>query len=54
MITATTAMPYIDALNHQKDDRLDPVGDHVATPGLDQPARGFGFRRGGVNPFVIG
>lgn len=52
--TATTAMVYIDALDHQKSDRLDPETDDVATPGVDLSARAFGFRRSGLNPFVIG
>ena len=45
---------YMKELNHQKDDRLDPVADDVATLGLDLLVRELGFRRGGVNPFLIG
>ena len=45
---------YMKVLNHQKDDRLDPVADDVATLGLDLLVRELGFRRGGVNPFLIG
>lgn len=45
---------YMKVLNHQKDDRLDPVADDVATLGLDLLVRELGFRRGGVNPFLLG
>lgn len=45
---------YMKVFNHQKDDRLDPVADDVATLGLDLLVRELGFRRGGVNPFLIG
>ena len=45
---------YMKVLNHQKDDRLDPVADDVASLGLDLLVRELGFRRGGVNPFLIG
>lgn len=45
---------YVKVLNHQKDDRLDPVADDVGTLGLDLLVRELGFRRGGVNPFLIG
>jgi FdhE protein len=45
---------YMKIFNQQKDDRLDPVADDVATLGLDLLVRELGFRRGGVNPFLIG
>lgn len=45
---------YMKVFNHQKDERLDPVADDVATLGLDLLVRELGFRRGGVNPFLIG
>ncbi|MGB3866620.1 MAG: formate dehydrogenase accessory protein FdhE [Xanthobacteraceae bacterium] len=45
---------YMKILNQQKDDRLDPVADDVATLGLDLLVRELGFRRGGINPFLIG
>ena len=45
---------YMKVLNHQTDDRLDPVADDVATLGLDLLVRELDFRRGGVNPFLIG
>lgn len=45
---------YMKVLNLQIDDRLDPVADDVATLGLDLLVRELGFRRGAVNPFLIG
>lgn len=45
---------YMKVLNQQKDAALDPVADDVATLGLDLLVRELGFRRGGVNPFLIG
>lgn len=45
---------YMKILNQQKDAALDPVADDVATLGLDLLVRELGFRRGGVNPFLIG
>lgn len=45
---------YVKVLNLQIDDRLDPVADDVATLGLDLLVRELGFRRGAVNPFLIG
>jgi len=45
---------YVKVLNHQKDRFLDPIADDVATLGLDLLVRELGFRRGGVNPFLIG
>jgi len=45
---------YMKVLNQQQDRLLDPVADDVATLGLDLLVRELGFRRGGVNPFLIG
>lgn len=45
---------YMKVLNLQKERTLDPVADDVATLGLDLLVRELGFRRGGVNPFLIG
>jgi FdhE protein len=45
---------YMKVLNRQKDAALDPVADDVATLGLDLLVRELGFRRGGINPFLIG
>ena len=41
-------------LQQQKDPGLDPVADDVATLGLDLLVRETGYRRGAVNPFLIG
>jgi FdhE protein len=45
---------YVKILNWQKDRALDPIADDVATLGLDLLVRELGFRRGGVNPFLVG
>jgi FdhE protein len=41
-------------LNQQKDPALDPVADDVASLGLDILVRDLNFRRGAVNPFLMG
>jgi formate dehydrogenase maturation protein FdhE len=41
-------------LTDQKEGRLDPAAGKVATQGLDLPVRELGFRRPGINPFLIG
>jgi len=45
---------YLKVIYQQKVDALDPVADDVATLGLDLLVRELGYRRGGVNPFLIG
>lgn len=45
---------YMKVLNLQKERTLDPVADDVASLGLDILVRELGFRRGGINPFLIG
>jgi FdhE protein len=45
---------YVKVLYQDKDPRLDPVADDVASLGLDLLVREAGFRRGAVNPFLIG
>lgn len=45
---------YMKMMNQQNDRFLDPIADDVATLGLDLLVRELGFRRGGVNPFLIG
>lgn len=45
---------YVKMLYQQKNRDLDPVADDVATLGLDILVQELGFRRGGVNPFLIG
>ena len=45
---------YVKVLYQQKDPSLDPIADDVATLGLDLLVRELGFRRGAVNPFLVG
>jgi FdhE protein len=45
---------YVKVLYQQKDRALDPIADDVATLGLDLLMREAGFRRGAVNPFLVG
>jgi FdhE protein len=45
---------YVKVMYQQQDPRLDPIADDVATLGLDLMLRDLGFRRGAVNPFLIG
>lgn len=45
---------YGKVLYQQKEPALDPVADDVASLGLDILMRELGFRRGGVNPFLLG
>lgn len=45
---------YVKVLYRQKNEALDPIADDVATLGLDLLVRELGFRRGAVNPFLIG
>ena len=41
-------------LQQQKNPSLEPVADDVATLGLDILLRETGYRRGAVNPFLLG
>ena len=45
---------YVKVLYQDKDPGLDPVADDVASLGLDLLVREAGYRRGAVNPFLIG
>ncbi|MGP0091365.1 MAG: formate dehydrogenase accessory protein FdhE [Xanthobacteraceae bacterium] len=45
---------YVKILHQHKDPALDPVADDVASVGLDLLLRETGYRRGAVNPFLIG
>jgi FdhE protein len=45
---------YVKILHQHKDVTLDPVADDVGSLGLDQLLRGGRYRRGGVNPYLIG
>jgi FdhE protein len=52
--TCDTCHTYVKILQQQKDPALEPVADDVASLGLDLLVRETGFRRGGVNPFLLG
>jgi len=45
---------YVKILDQQKDPALDPVADDVANLALDLKVGELGYRRGGINPFMIG
>lgn len=45
---------YVKVLYQSKDREFDPIADDVASLGLDLLVRELGFRRGSVNPFLIG
>lgn len=52
--TCETCHAYVKVLYQQKDPAFDPIADDVASLGLDLLVREAGFRRGGVNPFLLG
>jgi FdhE protein len=45
---------YVKILHQHKNPQLEPVADDVATLGLDILLRETGYRRGAVNPFLLG
>jgi FdhE protein len=45
---------YVKILHQHKDPELEPFADDVATLGLDILLREDGYRRAGVNPFLLG
>ena len=45
---------WVKQMLQTKNPALDPVADDVGTLGLDALMRGGTWRRGGVNPFLIG
>ena len=45
---------YVKMLYQQKNREFEPIADDVASLGLDLMVQELGFRRGGVNPFLIG
>jgi FdhE protein len=45
---------YVKILHQHTDPALDPVADDVASVGLDLLLRDKGYRRGAVNPFLLG
>jgi FdhE protein len=52
--TCDSCNAYVKILHQQKEPALDPVADDVASLGLDLLVREAGYRRGGVNPFLLG
>ena len=52
--TCTECRGYLKILYEVKDPSLDPVADDVASLGLDMLVREAGWRRGGVNPYLVG
>ena len=52
--TCDSCKSYVKILYQLKDPALEPVADDVASLGLDLLVRETGFRRGGVNPFLLG
>jgi FdhE protein len=52
--TCESCRAYVKILHQHKDPFLDPVADDVATLSLDLLLRDAGFRRGAVNPFLLG
>lgn len=45
---------YVKIMLQHENPALDPVADDIATLGLDLLLRESGFRRGAVNPFLLG
>lgn len=45
---------YVKILHQHKYPQLDPVADDVATMGLDLLVREAGYRRGAINPYLLG
>ena len=45
---------YVKILQQQQNPALDPVADDVATLALDLLLRDLGYRRGAVDPFLLG
>jgi FdhE protein len=52
--TCESCRGYVKILHQHKEPMLDPVADDVATLGLDLLLRDLGYRRGAVDPFLIG
>lgn len=52
--TCEECRSYVKILHQHKHPELDPVADDVATMGLDMLVREAGYRRGAVNPFLLG
>jgi FdhE protein len=52
--TCEECRSYVKILHQQRDSALDAVADDVASLGLDLLLRDSGYRRGAVNPFLLG
>ncbi|WP_315835264.1 formate dehydrogenase accessory protein FdhE [Bradyrhizobium prioriisuperbiae] len=52
--TCESCGSYAKILLQHADPALDPVADDVATLGLDLLVRDAGYRRGAVNPYLVG
>lgn len=52
--TCDECRTYVKILNQRKDPELEPVADDVASLGLDMLVSEAGWRRAGVNPFLLG
>ena len=52
--TCDSCRGYVKILHQHQDPSLEPVADDVATLGLDLMVRDAGYRRGSVNPFLLG
>ena len=52
--TCDSCRGYLKVLQQHKDPGVDIIADDVASLGLDLLVREAGFRRGGVNPFLLG
>ena len=52
--TCESCGSYLKIMHQRIDAAIDPVADDVATLALDLMVRESGYRRGGVNPFLLG
>jgi FdhE protein len=52
--TCESCHGYLKILHQHKNPQLEAVADNVATLGLDLLLRENGYRRGAVNPFLLG
>ena len=52
--TCESCRGYVKILHQHKDPSLDPIADDVATVALDMLLRDLGYRRGAVDPFLLG
>ena len=52
--TCESCRGYMKILHQHKNPQLEPVADDIATLGLDILLRESGYRRGAVNPFLLG